>query len=103
MSNEKVPYEWTKWLAEESGNNSIYLLCMRNALPDIMDTELTDIQKQYVEMRFYRHMTLQEIADEMGIDRSTVSKTLKRALMNMKKALDYVYLGAKISADADEY
>lgn len=97
------PYALTKWLRDEAGDNSTYLLCMRKALGEVMERELTDVQRLYINMRYFQNLNLQEIADAVGVDPSTVSRTLKRAFERVKKALDYVYLGAVISSSDDDW
>ena len=54
-----------------------------------IDTELTRRQRQLVEMYYLRQLSMQDIADELGIDLSTVSRTLKRARARLRRCLQY--------------
>ena len=54
-----------------------------------LDTELTQRQRQLVEMYYLRQMGMRDIAAELGIDESTVSRTLKRAKLRLRRCLKY--------------
>ena len=58
---------------------------MRSAV----ESELTGRQRQLVEMYYLRQMRMQDIADELGLDISTVSRTLKRAKARLRRCLKY--------------
>lgn len=54
-----------------------------------IEEDLTPRQKQLVRMYYLEQMRMQDIADELNIHVSTVSRTLKRARANMKNNLQY--------------
>ena len=54
-----------------------------------LDTELTPRQRQLVELYYLRQMCMKDIASELGIDESTVSRTLKRAKLRLRRCLKY--------------
>lgn len=54
-----------------------------------IDDELTDRQKQLVHMYYIEQNRMQDIADELGLDISTVSRTLKRARERLRDCLKY--------------
>ena len=54
-----------------------------------MQEELTPRQRQLAEMHFLRQMPVGDIALELGLSPSTVSRTLSRARKNLKKYLRY--------------
>ena len=47
--------------------------------------KLTERQSEVIQLYFYKGMTQQEIADELGIARPVVSKIMKAALKKIKK------------------
>lgn len=75
-------------------DNSAALDKTKKALRLIMEKELTDTQRRYVELYFFEGYKMKGVAEKCGVDISTVSRTIKRATHRMKSALKYVYLGA---------
>ena len=51
--------------------------------------ELTPRQKEMVEMYFIRQMPMTGIAQELGVNVSTVSRTLKRSKLRLRRFLQY--------------
>ena len=47
--------------------------------------KLTERQSEVIQLYFYKGMTQQEIADELGTARPVVSKIMKAALKKIKK------------------
>ena len=43
-------------------------------------TQLTQRQTQLIVMRYFRSMSISEISEELHLNKSTVSRTLNRAL-----------------------
>lgn len=54
-----------------------------------IEEDLTPRQRQLVTMYYLEQMRMQDIADELDLHISTVSRTLKRARENMKNHLQY--------------
>ena len=99
MQDFQEYYVWTK----EAGHSSADILsCMIKALPQILEAELTDTQRAYAELRYEKFWGLKEIADEYGVDISTVCRTLARARARVKTALEYVQLGARLRETIDD-
>ncbi len=55
----------------------------------VIQEELTPCQREILNAYYFRKMTLEEIAQERGIHKSTVCRTLKRAEENLRKYLRY--------------
>ena len=59
------------------------------ALRELLDGNLTEKQKLYIFMYYKDKMTMEEIADKCGVNKSTVSRTIlrgrERMLSGMKK------------------
>ena len=50
---------------------------------------LTDRQRQILRMRYSQSMTVSSIARELGINKSTVSRTLSNSTMKLYRSLRY--------------
>ena len=85
--------EWigdmTIWLRENAEDNSLRLERLRRNLRRAREKELTPRQQQVLELRYDQQMSITEIADHLGVNCSTVSRTLRRAQERLKKYLQY--------------
>ena len=54
---------------------------------DIMEQELTALQRQTIEDYYLNGMTLEQIAKERYVNKSTVQRTLKRAEETIRRFL----------------
>ena len=63
------------------------------ALRRCWQTALTPCQKRYLLLYYQQHMTMRAIAEQCGVDITTVSRTLKRARIRLRGILQY-YLPA---------
>lgn len=55
----------------------------------IIRRELSPCQRKAVEAYYFEGKTMARIAEEQGVNRSTVSRTLRRGLRNLQKYLQY--------------
>ena len=85
--------EWagdmTVWLRQNGGDNGDRLARLRRQLRVARARELTPRQRQFLERYFDDGLTMREIAEEAGVDPSTVSRTLRRAKERLRRALQY--------------
>lgn len=85
--------EWigdlTVWNREHSADNSERLERLRRNLRQARERELTPRQRQMVELYYDQGMTIPQIAEELGLNRSTVSRTLRRARDRLYRCLRY--------------
>lgn len=51
--------------------------------------ELSPRQRETVEAYYFENKTMEQIARELGVNRSTVSRTLKRGVRNLERFLRY--------------
>ncbi len=72
-----------------SGDNSRQLEHIKENLNRAIEEELTDRQKQIVNMFFFDGLNLTEISAELGLNKSTVSRHLTRSKEKLKSALQY--------------
>mgnify|MGYP000806199128 CR=1 FL=1 len=70
------------------GDNSERLSRLRRRLPDAL-AELTPRQRQIMRMRYSRNMSVTRIAQELGINKATVSRTLSRSTWKLYRSLRY--------------
>ena len=56
-------------------------------LADVLKENLTKTQKRYIMLYYRDEMTVEEIAGLCGVNKSTVSRTMKRARERLKKAI----------------
>lgn len=59
------------------------------AVRQALERELTPRQRQLVHMYYIEQMQMQDIADEIGLHISTVSRTIKRGRERLKTSLRY--------------
>ena len=59
------------------------------ALRQCWQTALTPCQKRYLLLYYQQHMTMRAIAEQCGVDITTVSRTLKRARIRLRGILQY--------------
>ena len=55
----------------------------------VIEAELTPCQKQTLTAYYFRQLTIPQIAKEQGVNKSTVSRTLKRAEDRLRRCLRY--------------
>ncbi|MBE6918338.1 MAG: sigma-70 family RNA polymerase sigma factor [Ruminococcaceae bacterium] len=78
-----------RWRTEHGESNREQLQRLLEHLPRAMEQELTERQRQVVEMYFYRNMSEVQIARELQVNPSTVCRTLQRATNRLRRVLLY--------------
>lgn len=66
---------YTRLMAEDNGAE---LLRLRHALGHALREEVTRRQRQVLFLYYNENYTMAEIGAQLGVDRTTVSRTLKR-------------------------
>ena len=56
---------------------------------NVIREELTQIERETLTAYYFQEMTVAQIAQERGVNKSTVSRTLKRAEARLQKYLKY--------------
>ena len=79
----------TVWKRQNDPDNTERLERMRRNLRQAREQELTPRQRQIVALYYDRGLTIPEIAGELGVNRSTVSRTLQRAKARLRRFLQY--------------
>jgi len=79
----------TVWLRANAGDNSEQMTRLRRNLRRAREQELTQRQREMVALYYDRGMTMPQIAERLGVSRSTVSRTLRRARDRLYRFLRY--------------
>ena len=77
------------WLRAQSGDNSQRRQRLLRNLPRAVAAELTPRQRQMVDMQFQEELTVTEIARRLGVNKSTVSRCLRRARQRLYSRLRF--------------
>lgn len=77
-----------EWQRSNSGDNSERLGRMRRRLPDAM-AELTPRQRQMIQLQYAEKLTVTQIAQRLGVNKSTVSRCLRRARRTLHDRLRF--------------
>ena len=85
--------EWigdmTVWMRANAQDNSEQLSRLRRNLRLARERELTERQREMVSLYYDQGMTMPQIAERLGVNRSTVSRTLRRARDRLYRFLRY--------------
>ena len=77
------------WEQSHSGDNSEQLARLRRNLRRVWEAELTARQSQMLHMYYEQGLSMPQIAGELGITKSAVSRTLSRGRSRLKSYLQY--------------
>lgn len=77
------------WERENSGDNEEQLARLRRNLKKVRETELTAKQAEVLYLYYDLGMSVSRIAQEKGLNKSTVSRTLARGKERLKRYLQY--------------
>ncbi len=77
------------WRQEQAGDNAERIRRLLSNLPLAVEQELTERQKEILQMRFTRGMSVTDIAHTLGVNKSTVSRSLSRSVERLYRALRY--------------
>lgn len=77
------------WRQEESGDNRERIRRLLSNLPPAVQQELTPRQREILRLRFTGGMSVTAIAEKLGLNKSTVSRSLARSMERLYKSLRY--------------
>lgn len=89
IRNNEIYGDMAAWMQAHAEDNENDLMRLKRGLRVAREEELTVRQRQVLQMKFERGMGVCQIADELGVDKSTVSRTLTRARKRLYKCLRY--------------
>lgn len=75
------------WRQEQSGDNQERIRRLLSNLPLAVQQELTPRQREILQMRFTGGMSITGIAKELGLNKSTVSRSLTRSVERLYRSL----------------
>ena len=75
-----------------SGTNEKQVRYLKNQLKKAMDTELTEKQRDILTEFYFEGKSVTEISDELGVNKSTVSRHLKRSKEKLRTVLSYGFI-----------
>ena len=85
--------EWigdmTVWARQNDPDNAEQMDRLRRNLRQARERELTPRQRQMLALYYDRGLTMSQIAGRLGVNRSTVSRTLRRARDRLYRYLRY--------------
>lgn len=77
------------WKQSQSGDNQDRIRRLLCNLPLAVQQELTPRQREILRMRFTGGMSVTAIARELGLNKSTVSRSLARSMERLYRSLRY--------------
>lgn len=77
------------WLRSEAGDDSQRRARLLRNLSRAMAAELTPRQREILHMYIWQEMNMADIAAVLGINKSTVSRSLCRAFRRLRHCLQY--------------
>ncbi len=87
--------EWigdmTAWMQANAEDNALQLERMKRNLRVAREKELTPRQQYMLELYYDQEMSVTEIAQELCVNVSTVSRTLQRARNRLRRYLQYSF------------
>ena len=89
ISNNEFYGDMAAWLRANAQDNDGELLRLKRNLRLARQEALTARQRQLLRMNFEQNKTVTEIAQELGVNKSTVSRTLLRAKRRLYQCLRY--------------
>ena len=79
------------WIQENAGDNGEQMERLMRNLRKAREEELTPRQRQMLEMRFEQNMKISEISEALGVNQSTVCRTIIRAKNRLRRCLKYSF------------
>lgn len=67
------------------GKRSLMIKILRN----IIENELSERQRHMIGLYYFSRMNIPEIAEKLGVNRSTVSRTISRGRRNIMEKMKY--------------
>mgnify|MGYP000118526589 FL=1 len=89
IRNNEFYGDMAAWLRANAQDNDGELLRLKRNLRLARQEALTARQRQLLRMNFEQNKTVTEIAQELGVNKSTVSRTLLRAKRRFYQCLRY--------------
>ena len=89
LRNNEFYGDMAAWLRANAQDNDREMNRLKRNLRLALQEALTARQRQMLRMNFEQNKTVTEIARELGVNKSTVSRTLARAKKRLYQCLRY--------------
>ena len=73
-------------------DNIAKIKMLSSALSYCISSSLTEKQRLYIELYYFKRLNIPQIAKKMKVNKSTVSRTLSRARDKMSHQLEFIAL-----------
>lgn len=79
----------TAIIGDDSGDNSERHRLILKVMRNVIENELSERQRQMITLYYFNRMNIPEIAETLGVNRSTVSRTISRGRRNILIRMKY--------------
>lgn len=86
---DSSPVDLAIWFQTTTSDNGLHLQRLRQKLNQALLTELTPRQREVVTMHYLHRLSSAEISRKLGVNRSTVCRTIHRAENRLRHCLEY--------------
>lgn len=87
--NNEFPGDLAEWKRRSSADNSQHIQRLREKLQSAKRDELTPLQAEVIHLYFDQGLSVTQIADIRGVNKSSVSRVLRRGLERLEHCLRY--------------
>lgn len=85
----EIPGDLQRWLQESAGDNADRISRLKRNLRDAKRQELTPRQCQILTMHYEEELSVTQIAKALGVNPSTVTRSLQRSKKRLFQCLRY--------------
>lgn len=71
--------------------NGQHLMIATHALHDSLEQDVTERQREMLQMYYFDRLSTEEIAQRLGVNKSTVSRTMTRAKRRIRKNMRFYF------------
>ena len=89
IRNNEIYGDLTAWLTAHAGDNESDLMRLKRNLRLAREEELTPRQRQMIQLQYAEKLTVTQIAQRLGVNKSTVSRCLRRARQTLYSRLRF--------------
>lgn len=89
FDQNKIMYNRYKNNEFNDNNSSQQHNRLKQNIKKIIDNELTNIEKNTINLYYYKKMSITSISHYFGVNKSTVSRNLSRALKKLNDFIKY--------------
>lgn len=76
-------------IGDTESSNSTQHRMMLKILRKVIEEELTQRQREMITLYYFERLNIPQIAERLGVNRSTVSRTISRGRRNIMEKMKY--------------